>query len=172
MFNRIVIAFLAIILMINTSMAASHSGVKAAFDEFHYVMTVEGASLDPVSSNETIEIFRHKLLALESQGVGRGEIIDTVLSGISDEKTAAQIKNVLVLMEAEKLGAQEADLIIKNILSESYLQGASWNGNLHALQVLGVMILSVSLLIGLLSVATRSPNCPPHYSDEQCDQLN
>lgn len=170
MFNKIFLVLMSVILTINTSMAASHSGVKDALDEFHYVMTVEGASLDPVKANATIAEFRDRLQKLEAQGVGRQEIIDTALSGISDEKTANQMREALALIESEKLSPQAAGMLLNNVLAESYQRGASWNGALKALQIFGVMILMVSFMIGVMYVVTRSSDCPTNYNEEQCIQ--
>ncbi len=170
MFNRIFFVVMALILTINTSMAASHSGVKAAMDEFQYMMTVEGAALDPVKANETIATFRQSLLDLEAQGVGRKEIIETAISGIQDERTAEQMRQTLNHLEASKMDSQEAGLLINKMIAENYHQGASWNGALQALQIFGAMILMVGFMMGLLYVVTRSSDCPTNYNEEQCRQ--
>ncbi len=170
MVNRIFLVLMSLILTINTSMASSHSGVKDALDEFQYVMTVEGASLDPVKANATIAEFKNRLQQFEAQGVSRQEIIETALSGIADQKTAGQMREVLAHIEAEKLSPQAAGVLINNVMAESYQRGASWNGALQALQIFGVMILMVSFMMSLLYVVTRSSDCPTNYNEEQCIQ--
>lgn len=161
---------MTLVITINSSMAASHSGIKNAVDEFTYSMTVDGAALDPEASQKAIENFKIALLDLESQGITKEEIIATALTQVTDEKTAAELKSALTHIQLSKMTTEEANAFLKVTVEKSYQQGASWNAFLGALQLFGVMILMVSFMMSLLYVVTRSSDCPTNYNEEQCKQ--
>ncbi|MES2529031.1 MAG: hypothetical protein V4598_18235 [Bdellovibrionota bacterium] len=151
MFNRIILVGMALLLTINTSMASSHSGVKDALDEFQFAMTVDGAAFDSVKTAEATALLSHRL-----EGVGRQEIIEAALSGISDRRTAQEMREAFLHMKTAQLNSQEAGILINRILSESYHRGASWNGDLYAIQVFGVVVLAVAIVAGLINNADRN----------------
>jgi hypothetical protein len=68
----------------SSTYAASSSSLKDAFDDFKFVMEVEGAALDPDRERETLEILHTRLFLLKNDGITHSEILHTALENVRD----------------------------------------------------------------------------------------
>lgn len=156
---------MALILTAQTSFAATGSGLKQAFDEYNYVMQVEGAALDPEKSREALVRLQEEL-----QGHDREEILKVALAGVSDQRLTAEIRSALDTISANKLSDAEASELMTNILKDGYQRGASWNMLSDMAFVVVGFAGMLLLAAGILYVAAKTSNCPSGYSAEDCQK--
>lgn len=156
-----------IVTMVFSLQSMASNGVKLAFDEFTYAMEVEGAAFNPHDSR----IAHEKLMtALQESGLSDLEILNYSLTQIKDQKLRKDIESVIQSGHS----AEETKSLIHQAISESYSEGASWNGD----PVFGVLVLL--LLGGLLTyfvmllffpktmIRNGWMDCPSNYSEAHC----
>ncbi len=110
----------------SSTYAASSASLKAAFDEFKFVMEVEGAALDPAWGKQTIEALQTRLFDLKNEGISQSEILFAALENFCDTWTQQQIREALSLISIEDLSRAQAQEIIQQIIQNSSDAGLAW----------------------------------------------
>lgn len=124
------------------AVAGTHKGIKAAFDELHYSLSVEWDQKDQGFFNQKSESFTKDLIALQKSGISNQELMNEILIEIKDKRIARDIEATFSLMSLNALSPEEANRQVKSILEKSYQTGASWNGG----SVLFGMVLTIALI--------------------------
>lgn len=144
MFRQIVTLIIAFTLFSTSAMASTHEGLKAAFDEFNFAVTVEWDQKDPLFLEAQKFELTQQIASLESQGLTREELIGFVKSKIKDASVIKTLDSVLEAVSLNKMTTEEAqDLMIKS-LNKTHATGANWNG--------AIVITPVALLVLILIV--------------------
>lgn len=124
--------------------AGTHKGIKAAFDELHYSLSVEWDQKDQAFFNQKSEAFTKDLLALQKSGISNHELMDQILTEVKDKRVAGDLEATFSLMSLNALSPEEANRQVKSILEKSYQTGASWNG--------GSVLMGMALMIAIIAV--------------------
>lgn len=151
MFKRLALLVIAFSLFTTQSFAVSHNGLKAAFDEFTYVMEVEGASLDQEQKDLAVKALLVSIAELQAQGLSNQEIVDFAQAQIKDGALKADMKELFSQIQAEKMTEAQSIELVRSMAKNLYSQGASWSGDAGMYVGLGVflaLMIAVAVLVG------------------------
>lgn len=152
MLKKIFMTLMTAALFTTQSYAASQSGLKAAFDEFNYTMTVDGAASDKAMAEAAVNQLGQSIQSLQAQGLTNAELVEFAISQIQDKKVAQDMKAAYSQIALSKLGAEEGLGLVKSIASKGYARGASWEGDVTMI-VVGGLILAAVVALALVASA-------------------
>lgn len=135
---------LAIAFSTTSVFANTNSGLKAAFDELNYSLTVEWNQKDKAFYNKKMEAFKAKLA--ESK-LTNAELIAFVKSEVKDAKIARDMETALTMIQIQKMSRSDAANYMTETMKKSYSVGASWNGDAFLYIGLGVLLVVVALSV-------------------------
>ncbi|HXH31569.1 MAG TPA: hypothetical protein VNJ01_12195 [Bacteriovoracaceae bacterium] len=156
------------IFTVNAS-AASHSGLKQAFDELTYTLTVETNGKDDAASKTAMKNFSTKVRELRAQGLTNAEMIAFVKSEVKDAKVAAEIEAAFNMINLTKMDSKEAAETISSIMKKSEVSGASWSGGATVLVVAVIALVVVAVALRGSYVANGCYNDEFVACDTQCE---
>ena len=145
MFLKILTFVLACSIFSASAMSNTKHGLKTAFDEFNYAITVEWDQKDPAFLEARKLELMQSISALEAEGMTRLELIEFAKSQLKDAALIKNLDSVLEAISLNKMTTEEAQNFMIRAIGNSQSQGANWNG---------VIILTpVGLLILVLIIA-------------------
>ncbi len=145
MFLKIIAFVLACSIFSASAMPDTNDGLKAAFDEFNYSVTVEWDQKDPTFLEAKKLELMQTISGLEAEGMTRAELITFAKSQLKDATLIKNLDSVLEAISLNKMTSEEAQNFMIRSIENSQAQGANWNG---------VIILTpVGLLILVLLIA-------------------
>lgn len=144
MMMRVISFFLVFATLTVNVQASTKNGLKAAFDELNYALSVEWDQRDQEFFNNQSEAFTKEILKLQRAGVSNQEILESVLNELHDKNLARDIRTTYSLVSINALSPEEAEAQVKLMLQNSYQKGASWNG--------GSVLLGMVLVIAIIAV--------------------
>lgn len=147
MFKKFLAIVSLICLFVVQANAATGNGLKAAFDDLNYSLSVEWDQKDNDFYNKAQAKFANAVRDLQSKGLTNKELIDFAVSSVKDEKLAKDINTALSLVVINKMSQQEAHKYVTDMVSKSYDRGASWNGGA------GAAIATVLVIVAVVAVA-------------------
>jgi hypothetical protein len=147
MCKKFFVSFLLFCLCVVQALASTHNGLKAAFDDLHFALTVEWDQKDQSFYRQQEEQFALKLKELQSQGLSNRELVNFALAEVKDEQLRRDLEKSFNLIALNALSAQEAQEHVLSVLSKSYSNGASWNGGAAIGAVLFIVIMVAVVLI-------------------------
>lgn len=153
MFRKMITIMIALSIFTCSAMASSQNGLKAAFNEFHYAVTVEWDQQD----QSFLEARKAELAqALIDSGLTQAEILEFAKSQIKDEAVKRDLENTLQAVSANKLSPEEAEAIMIKSIEKSQMSGASWNGRVI---LMGVGIVLTSFVVIFIYTLSKIPEC-------------
>lgn len=126
-------------LLTSVAHAETAKGLKAAFDELNYSLSVEWDQKDPAFLNARSEEFARQMI---DSGKTNQEILGVLLKEIQNEKLKTDLETTFTLMSLNLMSQAEALEQFKQIMQKNYRTGASWNGG----SVLFGMVLMVAII--------------------------
>src|SRR5665647_1198506 len=130
-----VISFFLCLSLFSISAGAATPGLKAAFDELNYSLTVEWDQKDPGFYDSHIEKF-NSILKVSS----KPEIVEFIKSALKNEKLAHEFATAMEQIKIQKMSALDAETLLRTMVEKSYQSGASWSGDRDVPPVLTVML--------------------------------
>ena len=157
--------------------AATNNGIKAAFDDLNYALTVEWDQTDRTFYNAQLEKFTAQLKGLQDNGLTNQELVQFAVSQMKDEKTAKDLETALNMVQVNKLSSNEAQKYVRDVMNKSYSQGASWSGNAVVGVIAVILIIAVAAVVagkarvgeGCYEVYTCEDYCTGNLCYEECD---
>ncbi len=128
-----------------SAFANSHVGLKAAFDELNYSLTVEWNQKDKAFYDAQMKKFNATLKELQAKGLTNAELIAFVKSEVKDAKVAKDMETAFTMIQLQKMNASQAANYMTETMKRSYSVGASWNGDAALYIGLGVLLVVVAL---------------------------
>lgn len=165
MFKKFFMSSLVFCLFAVQANAATHNGLKNAFDELNYSLNVEWDQVDKEFYNKAQENFASSLKDLRAQGLSNQELINFALSEVKDAKVRRDLETAFNMITINKMNQIEAHAYITEVLSKSKTQGASWNGG-SALAGFLVLALFVAVALVVTGNARVEDGC---YQVYRCD---
>jgi hypothetical protein len=129
--------------------ATSQQGLKAAFDELNYSLTVEWDQKDKAFYAEQMKKFSATIREYQAMGMTNSQLIDFVKKEVKNERLAKDLETAFNMISINKMSPAEANNYVLELMKKSYSTGASWNGDA------GTIIL-ISLVIVLVAIAIAS----------------
>lgn len=148
MFKKFFMSSLVFCLLIVQANAATHNGLRAAFDELNYSLNVEWDQVDKAFYNKAQEKFANSLRELKAQGLSNQELISFALAEVKDSKLQRDLETAFNMVTINKMNQIEAHAYITEVLSKSQTQGASWNGGAA---IAGVLVLALFVAVALVA---------------------
>ena len=130
MFRKLFTLLLVFAIFTVQAQASTQNGLKAAFDEMNYALTVEWDQQDRQKS-----------------GLTNAQMIDFAKSQVKDAKVAKDLETAFSMITINKMSSEEASKYMMDSMKRAYSNGASWNG--EVLVYLAVGLLIVALAVGL-----------------------
>lgn len=166
MFKRLLTLSMVVAIFSVQANAASTNGLKAAFDELNYSLSVEWDQKDQAFYKAQLKQFNSTIQDLKAQGLTDAEMTAFAASQIKDAQTAKDVQAALNTISVEKMGSEEASALILSTLKKSSTQGASWNGDASLLLYLGIGIVVIALALGAGSYSGGGYYEDDYYYDD------
>ncbi len=144
MFKRLITLMMVLAITTTSAFANTNSGIKTAFDELNYSLTVEWDQKDKAFYDKKMASFKAKLA--ESK-LTNSEMIAFVKSEVKDAKIARDMETALNMIQLQKMSRSEAANYMTETMKKSYSVGASWNGDAVLYIGLGVLLVVVALAV-------------------------
>lgn len=146
MFSKFITLVLALSIFSGSAMASTHNGLKTAFEEFNYAITVEWDQRDASFLEAKKLELSQAIGALEAEGMTRKELITFAKSQIKDATLAKSLDSVLDAVAMNTMTAEQAQDIMIKAMQKSQSTGANWNGTIVIAPV-GLLILILVIII-------------------------
>lgn len=163
MFKKFITLMLAIAFS-TTAFAGSNSGLKSAFDELSYSLSVEWNQKDKAFYDAQMKKFSTSLKELQAKGLTNAELIEFVKSEVKDAKIAKDMETAFTMIQLQKMSASDAANYMTQTMKKSYSVGASWNGDAALYIGIGVLLVVVALAVAAGGVS--SGNGGGYYCEE------
>lgn len=135
-----------------------HNGLKSAFDELNYSLSVEWDQKDKDFYDAQMNKFNKSLDEFKAQGGTKTEIFEFVRSELKNEKVAREFETLFNLVLNDEMESEAATLSFIETMKKSYSTGASWDGD----GPIGIIALTVGAL-GVMVFIYWALNQPEEY---------
>ena len=145
MLKKLITLMMVFAITTTSAFANSHAGLKTAFDELNYSLTVEWNQKDKAFYDAQMKKFNATLKELQAKGLTNAELIAFVKSEVKDAKVAKDMETAFTMIQLQKMNASQAANSMTETMKRSYSVGASWNGDAALYIGLGVLLVVVAL---------------------------
>jgi hypothetical protein len=147
MFKKFITSMMVVAMFSVQASAATNEGLKAAFDELNYSLTVEWDQKDQAVYSSKMKAFTSQIRALQSKGMTDADLISFVQSEVKDKKVAKDLETAFNMISINKMSSEEASKYMVATMKKSYSAGASWNGDAVLYIGLGVLIVAAAIAL-------------------------
>lgn len=176
MFKKLIAFPLIFAMFIVQSHAATHDGLKAAFDNLNYALSVEWNQTDRDFYNTQMEKFTAELNTLQEKGLSNQDLIAFATSQVKDAKASKDLETAFNMIQINKMSKQEAQKYVTDVMNKSYNQGASWAGGIGTAIAL-ILLVAVAAIVagkarvgeGCYEVYNCRDYCTGSFCYEECD---
>jgi hypothetical protein len=131
--------------------ASTHEGLKAAFDEMNYSLSVEWNQEDKDFYEAQLKKFMGTLRELQKSGLTKDQMIVFAKGQVKDANIAKDLEIAFSMITINRMSSEEASLYMMESMKRAYAKGASWNG--EVLIYLAVGLLVVALAVSIVTAA-------------------
>jgi hypothetical protein len=168
MFKKLIALMMVLSIFTVQAQASTHDGLKAAFDELNYALTVEWDQKDKDFHADQMKKFTASLRDLQSKGLTNAQLVDFAKSQVKNAQVAKDLETALNMIQINKMAPAEANKYILDTMKKSYSAGASWNGEVFIYLAVGVLIVALAVAIASGGTSTgggynNGNNC--YYDD-------
>jgi hypothetical protein len=173
MFKKFITVMMAVAIFTVSAHASTQSGLKAAFDELNYALTVEWDQKDQNFHKAQVKKFNESILELQSQGLTSAEFAQFIKSEVKNERIAKDLETALNMISLNRMSRDEASKYMMSVMEKAYANGASWNSrNGGALVGLGIILVLLGSLVLIsdpnTSTSGRVCGYDYYYCGETC----
>lgn len=147
MFKKFITLMMVIAIFTVQAHATTQNGLKAAFDEMNYALTVEWDQQDKNFYEGQLKKFTATVRELQKAGLTNAQMIDFAKSQVKDAKVAKDLETAFSMITINKMSSEEASRYMMDSMKRAYSNGASWNGDVLVYLAVGLLI--VALAVGL-----------------------
>ena len=171
MLKKLITLFLAFSLFSAHAGTTSTQGLKAAFDELNYSLTVEWDQKDKEFYVEQMKKFHRTMEQLQAQGLTTEQLIAFAKSEVKNERVAKDLETAFNMISINKMSSAEANKYILETLKRSYSSGASWGGEVIVIVAVAALIVVVALAVANAPASTGGSTGSYCYYDDYyfCD---
>ncbi len=163
MFKKFITLMMVVAIFTVQAHASTQNGLKAAFDEMNYSLTVEWDQKDKSFYDAQMKKFMGQVRELQKQGLTNAQMVEFAKSQIKDQKVAKDLETAFSMITINKMSSEEASQYMIESMKRAYSNGASWNGDVLIYLAVGLLI--VALAVGLANgTAGGSSNGGGGYS--------
>lgn len=147
MFKKFITLMMVVAIFTVSAHANTQNGLKLAFDEMNYSLTVEWDQKDQSFYQAQLKKFTAQVRELQKQGLTNQQMIDFAKTQVKDAKVAKDLETAFSMITINKMSSEEASKYMMDSMKRSYSNGASWNGDVLVYLAVGLLI--VALAVGL-----------------------
>ena len=145
MFKKLITLMLAVAFTTTSVFADTNSGLKAAFNELNFSLTVEWDQKDKAFYDAKMNQFQTKLKELQAKGLTNAQMLEFAKSEVKDARIARDIETAFNMIQIQKMSRSDAAEYMTQTMKKSYATGASWNGEAFLYVGLAVLLVAVAL---------------------------
>ncbi len=170
MFKKLITLMMVLSIFTVHANAASQNSLKAAFDELNYSLTVEWDQKNKDFYSAQMKKFSTTLRDLQAKGLTNAQLVEFVKTEVKDAKVARDLETAFNMVSINKMSPADASKYMVETMKKSYNTGASWNGEVFAYLIVGVLIVAVAVAIANAdSVVVTTSGCYDYYiCDSYC----
>ncbi len=168
MFKKIIACMMIVSIFTVSANASTQNGLKAAFDELNYSLTVEWDQKDKDFYSAQMKKFSSELRGLQSKGLTNAQLVEFVKSEVKNERAAKDLETAFNMVQINKMTSEEASNYMVEAMKKSYNVGASYQGEVFVYVAVGLLIVAAAVAIasGSATVTTGYGGC---YQTYICD---
>jgi Skp family chaperone for outer membrane proteins len=146
-FKRFFTLLMVVSLFTVQAHASTMNGLKAAFDEMNYSITVEWDQKDQSFYEAQLKKFMGTVRDLQQKGLTKDQMIDFAKSQVKDQRVAKDLETAFSMISINKMSSEEASKYMMDSMKRAYSNGASWSGDVLVYLAVGLLI--VALAVGI-----------------------
>jgi hypothetical protein len=154
MFKKLITLMMVVSIFTVQAHATTQNGLKAAFDEMNYSLTVEWDQKDQGFYEGQLKKFTSVVRDLQKKGMTNAQMIDFAKSEVKDAKVAKDLETAFSMITVNKMSSEDASKYMMDSMKRAYSNGASWNGDVMVYLAVGLLI--VALAVGLSGSSSGS----------------
>lgn len=162
MFKKLITLMMVVSIFTVQAHASTQNGLKAAFDEMNYSLTVEWDQKDKNFYEGQLKKFAGVVRDLQKQGMTNAQMVEFAKSQVKDAKVAKDLETAFSMITINKMSSEEASKYMMDSMKRAYSNGASWNGDVLIYLAVGLLI--VALAVGLANGNITFVNGGGYYS--------
>ncbi len=147
MFKKFITTMMVVAMFSVQASAATNEGLKAAFDELNFSLTVDWDQKDQAVYTAKMKEFSAKIRDLQAKGMTNSDLINFVQSEVKDQKVAKDLETAFNMISLNKMSSEDASKYMVATMKKSYSAGASWNGDAVLYIGLGVLIVVAAVAL-------------------------
>lgn len=158
-------------ILIGQATASSPTGVRQAFDELEFFLKTEWDQKDQNAYKNANQKFTHELIRLQSEGVSNQDLVSFAVNEVQkvNPAKAKEINKLINMLSVTSMAPDEVHTLVKSIMQDSSVQGASWNGD--AIVATGVFLMVAIFAVSLI-IMYQSQERDPKDCTFQCKNGN
>lgn len=168
MFKKLIALMMVVSIFTVNAHAVSQNGLKAAFDEMNYSLTVEWDQKDKDFYATQMKKFSLSLRDLQAKGLTNAQLVEFVKTEVKDAKVARDLETAFNMISINKMTSEEASKYMVDTMKKSYSAGASWNGEVFVYLAVGLLIVAAAIALGGASSGSSNGGggyyCEEYYS--------
>ncbi len=171
MFKKLITFTMVFSFFIVQANAASNAGLKAAFDELNYSLSVEWDQKDKTFYTEQMKTFTAEIHELQAKGLTNQQLIEFVKAEVKNEKVAKDLETAFNMISINKMSAEDASQYMVETMKRSYSVGASYQGEVAVLAAVGLLFIVAAIVVGAMgsSYSGGGSSCVDTYvCDTSC----
>ena len=145
MFKKFFTLMVVAAIFTTQAQASSYSGLKEAFDEMNYSLTVEWDQNDKSFYDTQFKKFMATVRELQKTGLTGKEMIEFAKTQVKDAKVASDLETAFSMITINRMSSEEASKYMLDSMKRAYSQGASWNGEVVLYLSLGLILVAVGV---------------------------
>lgn len=172
MFKKFIMLLMVMSIFTTQANASTQNGLKAAFDELNYSLTVEWDQKDKAFYTTQMKKFSGVLRELQAKGLTNAQMIDFVKAEVKNEKIAKDLETAFNMISINKLSSEEASEYMVETMKKSYSAGASWNGEVIVYLAIGLLIVAAAVALANGGASSGGYNGGGYCTDTYvCDSV-
>lgn len=147
MFKKLISMMMVLSIFTVQAHASTQDGLKAAFDELNFALTVEWDQKDKSFHESQMKKFAETVRELQEKGLTNAQMIEFAKSQVKDKKLAKDLETAFNMIQINKMSSAEANKYILETVKNSYSTGASWSGEVFVYIAVGVLVVALAVAI-------------------------
>lgn len=165
MFKKLLTSMMIFALLTVQAMAVTDNGIKAAFDELNYSLTVEWDQKDTKFYDAQMKKFNDTIRDLQAKGLTDAQLIQFAQTEVKDARVAKDLETAFNMISLQKMTGSQASKYMMDTMKRSYSSGASWNGDVLVYAAIGLLIIAVAIAVASGSGGSSSDDDYSCYTE-------
>jgi hypothetical protein len=168
-FKQLITLMMAFSLMASSAFA-KQTGLRDAFNDLSYSLTVEWDQQDKAFYNQQLAKFTATVKELQAQGMTDAELIAFATSSIKDQNVARDVEAAFNIVKLNKMPTDDASRLLLDTMNRSFDRGASWTGGVALYYAISA-ILVVAIVVAVATSDSGTSGSSYSNPNPYCTQV-